>query len=192
MALGAKKRTAAERALLPVVRWLVRLGVTPDLLTAVGLAGTVLGMGLVLAGLAKTGAVVATVFSLVDALDGQVARYRGTSSRLGSFHDSVTDRISDAVVFGVAAWLVRDDPLLFGLAIVAAAAAQITSYVRAKAEALGWTADTGLIERPERLTILYPALGLHWLPVGLWLLAVGGLVTIAQRWHAVRSQARRP
>ena len=191
MVLGTHARSATQRALLPVVRGLVRLGVSADALTAFGLIGTVAGMTLVLAGMPTTGAVVAAVSALVDALDGQVARYRGTATAYGSFADSVADRLSDAFVFGVVAWLVRDDPLLFSLAIVAAAAAQITSYVRAKAEALGWSAAAGIVERPERLLIVLVGIGFGWLPVALWLLAVGGVVTVVQRCRVVRVQAGR-
>jgi len=86
-------------------------------------------------------------------------------------------------------WLVRDDPLLFGVAMVALAGAQLTSYVRAKAESLGWTATVGVIERPERMAIIVLGIGFDLLAPALWLLAIGSLVTVAQRLRTVLSQA---
>ena len=80
--------------------------------------------------------------------------------------------------------------MLFAVAIVALASAQITSYVRAKAESLGWDATVGIIERPERVIIIIASIGLGFLPLALWVLAVGGLITVAQRCVVVLRQAR--
>jgi CDP-diacylglycerol---glycerol-3-phosphate 3-phosphatidyltransferase len=84
---------------------------------------------------------------------------------------------------------VRDDPVAFFLAIVALTSAQITSYVRAKAESLGWEATVGLVERPERIIVIIGGIAFGLLEPALWLLAVGGLVTIAQRFVVVLRQA---
>jgi CDP-diacylglycerol---glycerol-3-phosphate 3-phosphatidyltransferase len=189
MALNAYARSAMDRLILPVARSLVRAGATANWLTFAGLVGTVGGTAVVLSGRAQLGALILTGACLVDAFDGSVARLRGSASAFGSFYDSVTDRFSDAVIFGAAAWLVRDDPATFTAAIVALAAAQITSYVRAKAESLGWDATVGLVERPERLIIIICGIGLGLLSPALWLLAAGGLITIAQRFRAVLRQA---
>jgi len=191
MALNAYARSATDRLVLPVARGLVRLGVTANWLTFAGLVGTLAGVAIVLLGAPFTGAVIAGVSALIDAFDGTVARLRGTSSPFGAFYDSVTDRVSDAAVFGAAAWLVRDDPVVFGVAMVALAGAQVTSYIRAKAESLGWEATIGVIERPERMLILVFAIGFGFLRPALWVLAAGALVTIAQRLRAVLRQAGR-
>lgn len=188
MALNAHARAVTDRLVLPVARGLVRAGATANWLTFCGLVFTVVGVVIVLRGYAFAGAVVMACATAVDAFDGAVARLRGTSSRFGSFYDSVTDRVSDAAIFGAAAWLVRGDPLLFGVAMVALAGAQVTSYVRAKAESLGWDATVGIIERPERVMIIITAIGLGFLEVALWVLAVGSVVTIGQRLAAVLRQ----
>jgi CDP-diacylglycerol--glycerol-3-phosphate 3-phosphatidyltransferase len=188
VALNAHARAVTDRLVLPVARGLVRAGATANWLTFCGLVFTVVGVVIVLRGHAFAGAVVMACATAVDALDGAVARLRGTSSRFGSFYDSVTDRVSDAAIFGAAAWLVRGDPLLFGVAMVALAGAQVTSYVRAKAESLGWDATVGIIERPERVMIIITAIGLGFLEVALWVLAVGSVVTIGQRLAAVLRQ----
>ena len=190
MALNAYARSVVDRVVAPIARGLVRLGATPNWLTFFGLVLSVAGVAIVLTGRPLAGAAVMALGGILDAFDGAVARLRGTSGPFGAFYDSVTDRVSDAVVFGAAAWLVREDPLLFAVAIVALGAAQVTSYIRAKAEALGWQATVGVVERAERIVILIAAIGFGFLPVALWILAVGGLVTIAQRLRVVVQQAK--
>lgn len=189
MALNAYARAATDRVVIPIARGLVRIGATPNWLTFFGLVVSLVGVAIILGGRPFAGAVVVAVGTATDAFDGTVARLRGSSSDFGAFYDSVTDRVSDAAVIGTAMWLVRGDPLLFGVAVVALAGAQLTSYVRAKAESLGWTATVGLVERPERMLIIVTALGLELLEPALWLLAVGGIVTVAQRLRAVMAQA---
>ena len=188
--LNAYGRAVTDRLVVPIARGLVRIGVTPNWLTFAGLVLSIAGVVILLSGRPFVGAIVMALGAAIDALDGAVARLRGSSGPFGAFYDSVTDRISDMVVFGAAAWLVREDPLLFGVAIVALGAAQVTSYIRAKAESLGWDATVGIIERPERVIILITAIGLGFLPIALWVLAVGGLITVAQRLVAVVRQAR--
>lgn len=190
MALNAYARTITDRLVLPIARGLVRIGATPNWLTFFGLILSVAGVAIVLTGRPLAGAAVMASGGILDAFDGAVARLRGSSGKFGAFYDSVTDRISDTAVFGAAAWLVRDDPVLFVVAIVAMGAAQVTPYIRAKAEALGWQATVGVIERAERMAILIAAIGLGFLPVALWILAIGGLVTIAQRLRVVVQQAK--
>lgn len=191
MALNAYARSATDRLVVPIARWLVGLGATPNWITTAGLVGTAAGCAIVLAGAPVPGGIVMAVAVLTDAFDGAVARERGTSSPLGAFYDSVADRVSDALLFSTAAWLVRDAPLLFGLAMIALAAAFTTSYIRAKAESLGWNATVGLVERPERVIILIPGIGLGLLWLALPLLAAGGCLTVAQRGRTVLRQAGR-
>ena len=186
--LNAYGRAVTDRVVVPIAKGLVRVGVTPNWLTFAGLVLSIVGVTILLTGRPFVGAVVMAFGAAVDAFDGAVARLRGSSGPFGAFYDSVTDRLSDAAVFSAAAWLVREDPLLFAVAMVAFTAAQLTSYIRAKAESLGWDATVGIIERPERVIILITAIGLGFLPVALWILALGGVVTVAQRLVAVVRQ----
>lgn len=189
MALNAYARAITDRIVVPIARGLVRVGATPNWLTFFGLVATCAGVVVVLWQHPLTGAAIMALGSVVDAFDGAVARLRGSSGPFGAFYDSVTDRISDTVVFGAAAWIVREDPVLFVVAIVAMGAAQVTPYIRAKAESLGYQATVGVIERAERMIILIAAIGLGFLPIALWVLAIGGLVTIVQRFRVVAQQA---
>ncbi|MBA2730459.1 MAG: CDP-alcohol phosphatidyltransferase family protein [Euzebyaceae bacterium] len=188
MAINAYARAVTDRLVVPIARGLVRIGVTPNWLTFFGLVTTLLGVVAVLR-YGRVGAFVLALGTATDAFDGSVARLRSSASRFGAFYDSVTDRVSDAAILGAAVWLVRDDPVLFGVAMVALAGAQLTSYVRAKAESLGWTATVGVIERPERMAIIVLGIGFDLLAPALWLLAIGSVVTVAQRLRAVLSQA---
>jgi CDP-diacylglycerol--glycerol-3-phosphate 3-phosphatidyltransferase len=188
VAINAYARAVTDRLVVPIARGLVRIGVTPNWLTFFGLVTTLLGVVAVLR-YGRVGAFVLALGTATDAFDGSVARLRSSASRFGAFYDSVTDRVSDAAILGAAVWLVRDDPVLFGVAMVALAGAQLTSYVRAKAESLGWTATVGVIERPERMAIIVLGIGFDLLAPALWLLAIGSLVTVAQRLRAVLSQA---
>lgn len=190
MTINARARDLTDRVVVPLARQLVRWGATPNGLTLGGLVLTVAGMAVVLGLSPFFGALVLTAGALTDALDGAVARQTNAASPLGSFYDSVGDRISDGILLGGAAWVVRGDPATFAAAMVALVGAQVTSYARAKAESLGWGATVGLVERPERVILLLFAFGLGFVRVAVWLLAVGAVVTVLQRLRVVVGQAR--
>ena len=190
--LNAHARTLTDRLVVPIARGLVRIGITPNWLTFVGLLLTLGGVAVVLTGRPALGATVMAAGLVLDAFDGAVARLRGTDGAFGSFYDSVADRVADAAVFGMLLWLVAPDPVGFAVALVALATAQLTPYVRAKAESLGWEATVGLLERAERLVIVLVGLWLGLVELALWVLAIGGTITVTQRLVAVWRQAGRP
>lgn len=189
MALNAYARTITNRIADPVAGALARLGFSANGLTLAGLCVVVAGVGLVVTGRPRIGAAVVAIGSIVDAFDGALARRLGTDGKLGAFADSVTDRVGDIALFGAAAWLVRDDPVTFAVAVVAFGGAQLTSYVRARAESLGWDATVGIIERAERVIVLIFAFFFGFVGLAVWILAAGSLVTIGQRLAAVTRQA---
>lgn len=189
MVINAHARTATDRLVVPIGRSLARLGATPDGLTTFGVVATLAGAAVVVSGHHLVGALVLAVATAADALDGTVARLRDGATPWGAFFDSVSDRVSDVALFGAALWVVRGDAVLFSVGLVALAAAVVTSYIRAKAESLGWEATVGLLERPERVIVLIAGIGLGLLTLALWVLAIGGSITVAQRLRAVRGQA---
>lgn len=189
MAINAYARTATDRVVIPMGHGLVRMGATPNGLTTFGLLATFAGAGIVVSGQHLLGALVLAFATATDALDGTVARLQGSATKWGAFYDSVSDRVSDVVLFGAAIWLVHDDPVLFVVALVALGGALLTSYIRAKAESLGWEATVGLMERPERVMILIAAIGFGFLAPALWVLAIGAVVTVVQRLRTVMTQA---
>jgi CDP-diacylglycerol--glycerol-3-phosphate 3-phosphatidyltransferase len=139
------------------------------------------------------------LFVLFDLLDGAVARAAGGGSRFGGVLDSVCDRIADGALFAAIAWWcfgVGDDRLLGAAVLVGLVAGQVISYVKARAEAAGLTAEGGIIERPERLIVALVGTGLHGLGVpylldlAMWALAVLSVVTVGQRLVAVYRSTR--
>lgn len=201
--LDRHARGATTRLFTPAARLLLRWGVAPDVVTVVGTVGVVAG-ALVLfpAGHLFAGVMVITAFVFSDVLDGVMARLAGTTGRWGSFLDSTLDRVQDAAVFlGLMWWAFGpgEQPAVGVAASVCLATGMLVSYVRAKAESLGFDAHTGLAERAERLILTLVAAGLVGLGVSpvllvvvLWALALASLLTVAQRMLQVRRQAAHP
>jgi CDP-diacylglycerol---glycerol-3-phosphate 3-phosphatidyltransferase len=193
VALRSRFPEYVEAVSRPIGRGVGRTGITPNWLTTLGLVLTAAATWSVANGELLLGGWFLFAGGLMDMLDGAVARATGKTTPFGGFYDSVTDRISDGVILGGIAWYLADQPRLFALTVVALVAAQVTSYVRAKAESIDLTCDIGILERGERAILLMLALLFHrWLlePV-LWLLAVGGTVTVVQRIHHVWCQIDR-
>jgi CDP-diacylglycerol--glycerol-3-phosphate 3-phosphatidyltransferase len=205
-------RKRAERATAPVGRTLVAAGVSPNQLTVSGMV-IALGAGLAVAnGAMILGLVLFVASALPDLLDGAVARAGGTDSRRGAFLDSVADRCSDAFVLIGIAWHLDAIGMAHAglLAAGALVASLISSYVRAKGDALGLAARGGVLERAERIVVLGVGLlvpGLLLVPM-LWVVLVGSVLSggarfasgwasasdeqvlarMEQRWRAWRSQ----
>ncbi|MBU9764765.1 CDP-alcohol phosphatidyltransferase family protein [Mycobacterium sp. TNTM28] len=195
-------RAAYVKLSRPVAKTALRAGLTPDIVTIVGTAASVVGaLTLFPIGALFAGGVVVSFFVLADMLDGAMARERGGGTRFGAVLDATCDRISDGAVFAGLLWWAA-----FGLhsaslvvaTLICLVTSQVTSYIKARAEASGLRGDGGIIERPERLVIVlvgaglsdFPFFPLPWaLPVAMWVLAVASVVTVAQRLHTVRTSA---
>jgi CDP-diacylglycerol--glycerol-3-phosphate 3-phosphatidyltransferase len=193
--LDRRLRTGVERTLGPLGRALGRIGVTPDALT---IAGVIFAIGTAIAvatGHLILGAVGIGLSGLGDLLDGNLARSSGRTGPRGAFFDSVTDRVSDAVVLGGFAWYLAgtSTPQLAVLPFAVAALSMLISYERAKAEGLGYEARGGIMERAERSIFLALALVIpHAMVPVLWLMAVLSAYTAVQRFVRVWRQADRP
>jgi CDP-diacylglycerol--glycerol-3-phosphate 3-phosphatidyltransferase len=190
-------RAVVSHAVNPTARFLLRIGVTPNVVTVAGTVGVLIGSYIGALGHLFWGTWIVTASALTDVLDGTMARMRGNAAKFGGLLDSSMDRIADAAVFGAVAFYLANRGNPYGgmvAAIICLAAGQVVSYVKARAQSLGLDADVGLAERLERLLIvgiggLLGSAGLTWgLPAALWLLAVLSVVTIFQRLiHAARS-----
>ena len=176
----------------PFGRALSRLGVSPNVLTTLGLLLTAGAAFSVAVGRPMLAGMLLLLGGAMDTFDGAVARAAGRSTPFGGFYDSVSDRISDGLILAGIAWYVVDRPRLLLLTLVALVAAEVTSYVRARAESIDLTCDVGMLERAERALLLIVGLFFESLfePV-LWVLAVGGIVTVIQRIHHVWCQIER-
>lgn len=174
---------APQRLVGPVVRWLAAIGVTPDMITFVSIAGNVAAAVLAANGQLITAGIVMLIFSAMDFLDGALARATGKASSYGALLDSVFDRTSEAaVLFGILVYeLDQGHSEESALVFAAVFGSLMVSYVRARAEGLGLELREGLFTRPERVVLLAAALITGWLRLGLWILAVLTLLTAAQR-----------
>ena len=188
-------RPMFARLLTPLGEALARTRVTPNMITATGTVGVMIGaLWLFPLGHLFAGTLVCWGFAMFDMLDGLLARLKGTTGPWGAFLDSTLDRIGDAAVFaGLAIWLARDhQPVLAGVALYCLVAGGMVSYARARAEGIGVRADVGVAERSERLLVALVAAGLTGLGVpfvlaiGLWAVAAASTVTFAQRVVVVR------
>ena len=198
--LGSSARPRVAKIVAPVVRGLLRAGVTPDMVTVAGTLAAVLGAVLLIAtGHLFWGVFVVTLSVLLDLLDGALARARGGGTVFGAVLDSTGDRAADAAIFGSLVWWYSgrgDDRLLVLLALLCLVLGVLTSYIKARAEGMGLRCDVGIVERLERLILVLAGTGLTGLGVpyavhvGLWVLLVGSAVTVVQRIVAVHRAAR--
>ena len=192
-------RKGVDKVLDPIGVLLSRIGVTANALTATGIV--IAGIGSVFIGQGRLflGFIFLILTGLPDALDGAVAKATGTSSVRGAFLDSVSDRVTDILLFcGIAWYLASNEPgRIMMLPVAVMGAAMLISYQRAKAESLGFDAKGGIMERAERFIVL--ALGLLisdiLIPV-LWVMLILTLITAIQRfikvWNQATSQINKP
>jgi CDP-diacylglycerol---glycerol-3-phosphate 3-phosphatidyltransferase len=190
-------RAAYEKLSRPVAKAALRAGLTPDSMTIIGTAGTVVAaLTLFPIGQLWWGAVAVAIFVLADMLDGAMARERGGGTRFGAVLDATCDRIGDGAVFcGLLWWAafgLRSASLIVAT-LICLVTSQVVSYIKARAEASGLSGEGGIIERPERLVIVLVGagfsglFGVPWLLHGaMWVLAAASLVTVGQRLHTVR------
>ena len=195
--LDQKIRGVWDRYMKPIGRALARTGLSPDAVTLLGVLIQVVAAYFILEGRLLVAALVSIAAAACDALDGALAKARGITSKFGALLDSTTDRLSDALFFLPIAWLYgvspdlpsRDDPLIAGLALAALVFGFLVSYVKARAEGLGFECKVGIAERAERLAIIILGLLFDVLLGALVLLTVLSAVTFIQRLVHVRKQA---
>jgi CDP-diacylglycerol---glycerol-3-phosphate 3-phosphatidyltransferase len=188
------------RLFTPVARLLLRVGVSPDVVTLVGTLGVAGGaLGFYPRHEFFWGTVVITAFVFSDTIDGLMARMSERSSNWGAYLDSTLDRVGDAAIFGgLVLWYAGtgDDIAMASLALACLILGSVVSYAKARAEGLGMTANVGIAERADRLVAVLVTTGLVGLglpeivlAIVLSLLALASLITVVQRMMTVRRQA---
>jgi len=180
----------------PLGRFFNRLGLTPNMMTMLGLAGNSVGAYFLAMGDMLTGGLFVLLMTPIDALDGTMARLRGESSDFGAFVDSVSDRYAELIIYGglLYYFLSIGEPLGGLLTFGAAAGSVLVSYVKSRAETLGYQAKIGILTRAERYLVLAPSLVMgSFFPVlvyiGLAIIAIFANITALQRIWYVRGQA---
>jgi CDP-diacylglycerol--glycerol-3-phosphate 3-phosphatidyltransferase len=183
---------------------LARTRLTPNVLTALGVGLSIAGAVLVYfeyvsEWLFLLGGFVFLVGSLLDIVDGALARSRGLGTPFGAFLDSTVDRVGEAFMLGAIAlvFMRAENEIAVGVAFAALAGSFLVSYTRARAEALGLSGKVGVGTRAERVALITIGLGLEALlpftvlPWAIALLAAAAWFTVVQRILFVRTQLRR-
>jgi len=189
--LPAWIKEGGRAVLAPVVRLAMALHLTPNTITVIGLGITVVASALVAVDQLLLGAAILTAGSLLDAVDGALARAQGSGSAFGGFLDSTLDRAGEAILFvGVGAWLLRsqEDPTLPVLGLmIALAGSFLVSYTHARAQGIGIAANVGLAPRTERLVLMVVGVALAGIGFGIGLVAIIAVlatltvITVVQR-----------
>ncbi len=175
----------------PFAKFLLGIGLKPNMVTYLGLLIATGAAALVATGHIQLAGLLLAVGAPLDVVDGSMARLLGEPSRYGAFIDSVTDRYSELVLFGGLLIYYALQVNLVGciLVFLAAGGSVMVSYVKARAEGLNYTAKTGLLTRVERLIILVVCLVINIPIVALWIIAILANFTAVQRIFYVRKQA---
>jgi CDP-diacylglycerol---glycerol-3-phosphate 3-phosphatidyltransferase len=196
---NAQSRRAVAHLVIPIAKVLIKARVTPDALTWFGAGATlVISAAFLAQGDFLLGAILFGTFSLIDLLDGTMARMLGTSGAWGAFLDSTLDRVSDAaVICGICFFYANNDlpnsKIVVSAGVIALVMGLMTSYARAKAESLNANCTVGIAERAERnililVSLLITSLVIDVMSYAFVILAVISTITVIQRIVYVRKQ----
>lgn len=165
----------------PVADWLVARRVRPNTITTVGTICTCTAGVIFAEGHVSLGGWFLGLTALFDVLDGTVARRTGQTSAFGAFYDSTLDRLADGFLLGGFVVFYATSPVhankgMVIVVVLALIATFLTSYTNARAEGLGFTARVGVLQRPERITLLSAPQAFFGLAFDGWVLA--GILTL--------------
>ena len=181
------------RLIEPVADYLVRHRVNPNVITTIGTLCTIAAAVIYAFGHISIAGWVLGLTALFDVLDGTVARRTGRETKFGAFYDSSLDRVSDGMILGgLTVFYATDTPrhsvAMVIICLLAITGTFLTSYTRARADALGIDARVGMLQRPERVVLLsapqaFFGLAFHGLVLAaiVILLAVTSWITAVQR-----------
>jgi CDP-diacylglycerol--glycerol-3-phosphate 3-phosphatidyltransferase len=180
-------RSLASRSIVG----LTRTRVTPNALTTAGVSLCLVASVVVFFEYRSPwlfywlGAFLFVVGSILDILDGALARAGGKTTPFGAFLDSTTDRVGEAAMLGAIALVFHryDHPVALALAFAGVAGSLLVSYTRARAEALGLKGDVGIGSRAERVVVI--TAGLVLAPISIWLLVAAISLLTATAWITV-------
>lgn len=168
-----------------------KMGVHPNVLTIMGVVGTAIGAGFVGLGNFTLGGLIIMLMGPIDALDGAVARARGEPQDFGAFVDSVSDRYIEMFIFSGLLWYYMSINQIWAVALIflAFAGSVMVSYVRARAQSLGFEAKVGILTRVERFLVIGPSILFNVPMIGITIVAIFANITALQRVIHVRREA---
>ena len=172
--IDTRVRPRVTRFLEPIGKALAGLGVTPTVMTSIGLGIVIVGSVMIASDALRTGAAVVLFGSILDGLDGSVARASGAETARGAFLDSAFDRMGEIAAFaglGVSYAESGDERVLL-LIVLAVGGAMMVPYIRSRAEVEGFNGKGGLMGRAERVLLFTLGLIFGWVEPMLWVFVV--------------------
>jgi len=189
--ISPKFKEGYLRIILPLTDFIKSLNINPNTLTTLGIILT--GVGAIFFALSylRLGGLFIVLGAVCDTMDGRIARDGDKKTKFGALYDSVMDRYSEFIMFfGIAVHFVRNDSYWTSVAIFAAVGGSVmVSYVRARAEGLGFECNVGMMQRPERIAYIsvgsligdLPIVNELFLILAIWVIAILSNVTAIQR-----------
>lgn len=182
-------KTTFLKIIEPLGNFLVRLNINPNAFTTVGFSISIFSGYFFATGSLRLGAVFVFLSGIFDILDGKIARASNQVTRFGALYDSTLDRYAEMIVyFGIAYYFISQDMFKSSIAsCIALGGSVMVSYVRARAEGLGFSCKIGIFQRPERIITMGAAALIHVyaLSVGMVILAIMTNFTAIQRIYFV-------
>lgn len=154
--IDTRVRPRVTRFLEPIGKALASAGVTATFMTSIGLVIVIAGSVVISTGAIRSGAIIVLIGSILDGLDGSVARAAGSVTARGAFLDSVFDRVGEIAAFaglGVAVARETGDEGVLLLIVLAIGGAMLVPYIRSRAEVEGFNGKVGLMGRAERVLL---------------------------------------
>jgi CDP-diacylglycerol--glycerol-3-phosphate 3-phosphatidyltransferase len=181
-------RLKCRGILAPLAGLLSSGRVSPNTLTTLGFIPAVLAGYFFARGMVRWGGVLLAISGVFDLLDGLVAKLGDRQTKFGALLDSTIDRYAEIAIFIGLAVLLRGTVDLYGVTL-ALGGSLMVSYLKARAEGLGFSCEVGMLQRPERLVIIIVGalLGLRYLKWAIWLVAVLANATALQRLLRMRA-----
>jgi phosphatidylglycerophosphate synthase len=173
--IDTRVRPRVTRFIEPIGKALASVGVTPTFMTSIGLAIVIVGSVVISTGAIRSGALIVLIGSILDGLDGSVARASGTVTARGAFLDSVFDRLGEIAAFaglGVAVARETGDEGVLLLIILAIGGAMLVPYIRSRAEVEGFNGQVGLMGRAERVLVFTIGLMIGLIEPMLWIFVI--------------------
>jgi CDP-diacylglycerol--glycerol-3-phosphate 3-phosphatidyltransferase len=178
-------KTGYLKAINPLIQLLTRWDMHPNTFTTLGFLVSCVATYFFGVGSFRTAAILVLLAGMFDTIDGKLARDSGKASKFGALFDSTLDRYSEVILFfGMAFYFIRHNLYLSSIAVaVALGGSLMVSYIRARAEGLGFECKVGILQRPERLLLI--AIGglihLNALIAAIWIIAVLSNITAIVR-----------
>ena len=187
------------RAIEPVAKLLVRLGIHPHIVTVAGLLVSLFAANFYRLGLFIYAGLLVILAGICDVLDGHIARESNKISKYGAVIDSTLDRYSEIFIFlGLAAYYQPRSSFLVLVLILAITGSMLVSYTRARAEGLGIQCKVGIMQRQDRIVTLVvgtflaaiPRIGNYMMILTICFIAVMANITVIQRIIHIRKELR--